>query len=132
MIVFGRSKHLILAQFHAAGSIRRYLFTNGQTFILGIVMMVSGLMEYGGHVRCGVTAHGSPSGPLQFDRLEAALAASFHRTGKSAVLWLGASGQQNADSVRRPQSLHVFGSGVVRCADHSAARRNAFGQRPHT
>jgi len=25
----------------------------------------------------GVTAHGSPSGPLQFDRLEAALAAGF-------------------------------------------------------
>jgi hypothetical protein len=26
-----------------------------------------------------VTAHGSPGGPLQFDRLEAALAATFHR-----------------------------------------------------
>src|ERR1700722_7381225 len=34
---------------------------------------------HGGHVPCGVTAHGSPSGPLQFDRLEAALAARFHR-----------------------------------------------------
>jgi hypothetical protein len=31
---------------------------------------------HGGHVPCGVTAHGSPGGPLQFDRLEAALAAS--------------------------------------------------------
>ena len=31
----------------------------------------------GGHVPCGVTAHGSPGGPLQFDRLEAALAARF-------------------------------------------------------
>lgn len=29
---------------------------------------------YGGHVLCGATAHGSPGGPLQFDRLEAALA----------------------------------------------------------
>ena len=27
----------------------------------------------GGHVPCGVTAHGGPGGPLQFDRLEAAL-----------------------------------------------------------
>jgi len=27
----------------------------------------------GGHVPRGVTAHGSPGGPLQFDRLEAAL-----------------------------------------------------------
>jgi hypothetical protein len=31
----------------------------------------------GGHVPCGVTAHGSPGGPLQFERLEAALAARF-------------------------------------------------------
>jgi hypothetical protein len=37
-------------------------------------------MERGGYVPCGVTAHGSPSGPLQFDRLEAALAAKFHRS----------------------------------------------------
>jgi hypothetical protein len=37
-------------------------------------------MEHGGHVLCGVTAHGSPSGPLQFERLEAALAAKFHRS----------------------------------------------------
>jgi hypothetical protein len=35
-------------------------------------------MERGGHVLYGVTAHGGPSGPLQFDRLEAALAARFH------------------------------------------------------
>jgi hypothetical protein len=33
------------------------------------------LNPVGGHVPCGVTAHGSPGGPLQFDRLEAALAA---------------------------------------------------------
>ena len=39
-------------------------------------------MERGGHVPCGVTAHGSPSGPLQFERLEAALAAKFHRSQK--------------------------------------------------
>ena len=30
---------------------------------------------YGGHVPCGVTAHGSPGWRLQFDRFEAALAA---------------------------------------------------------
>jgi hypothetical protein len=41
-------------------------------------MMVMDLMEYGGHVPCGVTAHGSPGGPLQFDRLEVALAAKFY------------------------------------------------------
>jgi hypothetical protein len=28
---------------------------------------------HGGHIPCGVTAHGSPGGPLQFGRLEAAL-----------------------------------------------------------
>jgi hypothetical protein len=28
---------------------------------------------HGGHVLCGVTAHGSPGGPLQFELLEAAL-----------------------------------------------------------
>ena len=33
---------------------------------------------HGGHVPCGVTAHGSPGGPLQVERLEAALAARFH------------------------------------------------------
>jgi hypothetical protein len=32
---------------------------------------------HGGHVPSGVTAHGSPSGPLQFDRLEAALGHQF-------------------------------------------------------
>jgi len=32
----------------------------------------------GGHVPCGVTAHGSPGGPLQFGRLEATLAAKAH------------------------------------------------------
>jgi len=41
-------------------------------------MMVVDLMEPGGHVACGVTAHGSPGGPLQFDRLEAALTATLH------------------------------------------------------
>jgi hypothetical protein len=30
---------------------------------------------HSGYVPCGVTAHGSPGGPLQFDRLEAAFAA---------------------------------------------------------
>jgi hypothetical protein len=32
----------------------------------------------GGHVPSGVTAHGSPGGPLQFGRLEATLAAKAH------------------------------------------------------
>ena len=32
---------------------------------------------HGGHVPWGVTAHGSPGGPLQFDCLEATLAARF-------------------------------------------------------
>jgi hypothetical protein len=45
---------------------------------LSIVNIVFGFDgTCGGHVPCGVTAHGSPSGPLQFDRLEAALAARF-------------------------------------------------------
>jgi hypothetical protein len=44
--------------------------------IVNIVLEFDG--AYGGHVPCGVTAHGSPGGPLQFDRLEAALAARFH------------------------------------------------------
>jgi hypothetical protein len=43
-------------------------------------------MEHGGYVPCGVTAHGSPSGPLQFDRLEAALAAKFHRTQEVDIM----------------------------------------------
>jgi hypothetical protein len=34
-------------------------------------------MERGGHILHGVTAHGRPSGPLQFDRLEFAPATSF-------------------------------------------------------
>jgi hypothetical protein len=53
------------------------MFTTAQTFILNIVMMVLDLMERGGHAHRGVTAHGSPGGPLQFDRLEAALATAF-------------------------------------------------------
>jgi len=40
----------------------------------------------GRHVPCGVTAHGSPSGPLQFDRLEAALAAIFHRSKEADIM----------------------------------------------
>jgi hypothetical protein len=54
------------------------MFTTGQTFILNIVMMMLDLMEGGGHALRGVTAHGSPGGPLQFDRLEAALVITFH------------------------------------------------------
>jgi hypothetical protein len=54
------------------------MFTTGQKFILNIVMMELDSMERGGHALRGVTAHGSPGGPLQFDRLEAALATSFH------------------------------------------------------
>jgi hypothetical protein len=53
------------------------MFTTAQTFILNIVMVLD-LVERGGHVLRGVTAHGSPGGPLQFDRLEAALATAFH------------------------------------------------------
>jgi len=34
-------------------------------------------MKSGGHALLGVTAHGSPGEPLQFDRLEAALATTF-------------------------------------------------------
>jgi hypothetical protein len=36
------------------------------------------LMECGGHAFRGVTAHGGPGEPLQFDRLEAALGTAFH------------------------------------------------------
>jgi len=54
------------------------LFTTVQKFILNIVMMLMDLTERGGHALRGVTAHGSPGGPLQFDRLEAALATAFH------------------------------------------------------
>lgn len=59
------------------------MFTTGQTFILNVVRMVLDLVECGGHVLRGVTAHGSPSVPLQFERLEAALATTFH--GKPLV-----------------------------------------------
>jgi hypothetical protein len=45
---------------------------------------------YGGHVPCGVTAHGSPGGPLQFDRLEAALAARVPLKGRAKILRAGA------------------------------------------
>ena len=41
-------------------------------------MMMLDLMDRGGHALGGVTAHGSPGGPLQFDRLEAVLATTFH------------------------------------------------------
>jgi len=55
------------------------LYTNGQTVVLRIVMIMLGFDgTYGGHVPCGVTAHGSPGGPLQFDRLEAAHGAKIH------------------------------------------------------
>ena len=51
----------------------------GQNFGLRIAtIMVEYDGMHGGHVPCGVTAHGSPGGPLQFDRLEAALAAKAH------------------------------------------------------
>jgi hypothetical protein len=47
--------------------------------VLSIVIIVTGFDGvHGGHVPRGVTAHGSPGGPLQFDRLEAALAARLH------------------------------------------------------
>jgi hypothetical protein len=54
------------------------MFTTAQTFILNIVTMVLDLMQRGGHAPRGVTAHGGPGEPLQFDRLEAALATIFH------------------------------------------------------
>jgi len=54
------------------------MFTSAQTLILNFVKMVLDLMERGGHALRGVTAHGSPGGPLQFARLEAALATTFH------------------------------------------------------
>jgi hypothetical protein len=48
------------------------LSTTGQKLVLRIATMpFDG--AHGGHVPCGVTAHGSPGGPLQFGRLEAAL-----------------------------------------------------------
>jgi hypothetical protein len=54
------------------------MFTTAQTFISKVDMMVLDLMEHRGHALYGVTAHGSPGGPLQFDRLEAALATGIH------------------------------------------------------
>ena len=54
------------------------MFTTVQTLIPNFVKMIWSLMERGGHALRGVTAHGSPGGPLQFDRLEAALATTFH------------------------------------------------------
>jgi len=55
------------------------LYTTGQTLAVSIVMLSFGFDgTHGGHVPCGVTAHDSPGGPLQFDRLEAALAARLH------------------------------------------------------
>jgi hypothetical protein len=53
------------------------MFTTAQRFILNSVTIVLDLMERGGHVLRGVTAHGSPGGRLQFDHLEAALATTF-------------------------------------------------------
>ena len=54
--------------------------TTRQILVLGItiIAMVQFDGMHRGYVPCGVTAHGSPSGPLQFDRLEAALAARFY------------------------------------------------------
>jgi hypothetical protein len=54
------------------------MFITAQTFLLNIVMMMSDLMERGGHAPRGVTANGSPGGTLQFDRLEATLANTIH------------------------------------------------------
>jgi hypothetical protein len=49
-----------------------------QTFTLNIVMMLLDLMEHGGHTSHGVNAEGSPGGPLEFDRAQAALDNTFH------------------------------------------------------
>jgi hypothetical protein len=54
------------------------MFTTEQIFTLNIVMMVLDLMERDGHAVRGVTAHGSLGGVLQFERLEASLAITFH------------------------------------------------------
>ena len=45
------------------------LYTTEQT-VVGRIVMILLVFDgtYGGHVPCGVTAHGSPGGPLQFDR----------------------------------------------------------------
>ena len=57
-----------------------YMSTTGQTSHPGCRYSVLFGFDgtQGGHVPCGVTAHGRPGGPLQFGRLEAALAAKFH------------------------------------------------------
>jgi hypothetical protein len=54
------------------------MFTTAQTYSLITVMMTLDLMERSGHALRGVTAHGGPGEPLQFDRLDAALATTFH------------------------------------------------------
>jgi hypothetical protein len=55
------------------------LYINGQTIVPSVVMILVGFDgTYGGHVPCGVPAHGSPGEPLQFDRLGAALATKLH------------------------------------------------------
>jgi hypothetical protein len=54
------------------------MFTTAQTFILDIVTMVLDLMQRGGHALRGVTAHRGPGESLQFDRLEATFATTFH------------------------------------------------------
>jgi hypothetical protein len=53
------------------------MFTTAQTRIPNLVTMELDLMERGGHVLRGVTARGSPGGPLQFDHLEAGLGTTF-------------------------------------------------------
>jgi len=55
-----------------------FMSTTGQTPVRSIVIVISlSGGTYGGDVPCEVTAHSGPGGPLQFDRLEAALAARF-------------------------------------------------------
>jgi len=54
------------------------MFTTEQIFTLNIVMMVLDLLERDGHAVRGVIAHGSLGGDLQFERLEASLATTFH------------------------------------------------------
>jgi hypothetical protein len=71
----------------------------------------------GGHVPWGVTAHGSPSGPLQFDHLEAILGRHFHSSRVSVGIqrcaaYLGSSEsaatpsfcEASGDASRRPSS----------------------------
>jgi hypothetical protein len=54
------------------------MFTTAQIFILKIVMIELDLMERGGHALLGLTAEISLGELLKFDRLEAALATTFH------------------------------------------------------